>query len=41
MLKELEEEFYEAADDFVSEVKIIKAKDNAKKNNILLPQSIF
>ena len=34
MLKELEEEFYDSVDDFVSEVKILKGKDNAGKKTI-------
>ena len=41
MLKELEEEFYEAADDFVSEVKIIKGKDNAGKKQYTVATKVF
>ena len=41
MLKELEEEFYEASDDFVSEVKIIKGKDNAGKKQYTVATKVF
>ena len=41
MLKELEDEFYESADDFVSEVKVLKGKNNEKKKQYSVATQVF
>lgn len=41
MLKELEDEFYESIDDFVSEVKIVKGRNNEKKKQYSVATKVF